>query len=178
MRIDQWLCNARFFRARGLAQTAVDSGRVKVNGERAKSSVTLAVGDKLDIQLGEYTWELTVLSVTEYVHGFTPEPRELYEEDEDSLARRAQAMEAKKLTATERPHAPEARGERHRSGRGERPGGERSGRGPGGERSGRGAGGSGGGGNAPPGGRKGRHRRKRPRGGSDRGGGGGGGQPQ
>jgi len=158
MRIDQWLCNARFFKARGLAQTAVDSGRVKVNGERSKSSVMLAVGDKLNIQLGEYSWELTVLSVTEYVHGFTPEPRELYEEDEDSLARRAQAMEAKKLNAIERPRAPEARGERHRAGgRGERPGGERSGRG---------------GGGAAPGARKGRHRRKRPRGGPERGNGG------
>lgn len=160
MRIDQWLCNARFFKARGLAQTAVDSGRVKVNGERSKSSATLAVGDKLSIQLGEYTWELTVLSVTEYIHGFTPEPRELYEEDEDSLARRAQAMEAKKLNAVERPRASEGRGERQREGRRDRPGGERSGRG--------------GGGNAPPGARKGRHRRKRPRGGPERSGG----QPQ
>ena len=156
MRIDQWLCNARFFKARGLAQTAVDSGRVKVNGERSKSSVTLAVGDKLNIQLGEYTWELTVLSVTEYIHGFLPEPRELYEEDEDSLASRAQAMEARKLTAVERPRTSEGRGERQREGgRRDRPGGDRSGRG----------GGGGGGGNAPPGARKGRHRRKRPRGG-------------
>ena len=97
MRIDQWLCNARFFKSRGLAQTAVDSGRVKVNGERSKSSVMLAVGDVLNIQIGEYSWDVKVLSVTEYAHGFVPEPHELYEEDEDSLARRAQSMEAKKL---------------------------------------------------------------------------------
>lgn len=147
MRIDQWLCNARFFKSRGLAQTAVDSGRVKVNGERSKSSVMLAVGDKLNIQLGEYTWDVTVLSVTEYAHGFVPEPHELYEEDEDVLARRAQAMEAKKLQAMERAHPSNERGARPREGRGERPGG--------GDRQPRG--------NAP--GRKGRHRRKRSRGG-------------
>ena len=149
MRIDQWLCNARFFKSRGLAQTAVDSGRVKVNGERSKSSATLAVGDRLNIQLGEYAWDVTVLSVTDYAHGFVPEPHELYEEDEDTLARRAQAMEAKKLQAYERAHpAGERGGQRQREGRGERPGG--------GDRQPRG-------GNTP--GRKGRHRRKRSRGG-------------
>ena len=148
MRIDQWLCNARFFKSRGLAQTAVDSGRVKVNGERSKSSATLAVGDRLNIQLGEYAWDVTVLSVTDYAHGFVPEPHELYEEDEDTLARRAQAMEAKKLQAYERAHPANERGGRHREGRGERPGG-------GGDRQPRGNGQ----------GRKGRHRRKRSRGG-------------
>lgn len=148
MRIDQWLCNARFFKSRGLAQTAVDSGRVKVNGERSKSSATLAVGDRLNIQIGEYSWDVTVLSVTEYAHGFVPEPHELYEEDEDGLARRAQAMEAKKLQAMERAHPSADRGGRNREGRGERPGG--------GDRQPRG-------GNTP--GRKGRHRRKRSRGG-------------
>jgi ribosome-associated heat shock protein Hsp15 len=151
MRIEQWLCNARFFKSRGLAQTAVDSGRVKVNGERSKSGTMLAVGDQLNIQLGEYAWDVKVLSVTEYAHGFMPEPHELYEEDEDSLARRAQSMEAKKLQAMERAHPAADRGGRHREGRGERPGG-------GGERPARGGNGQG------PG-RKGRHRRKRPRGG-------------
>jgi len=149
MRIDQWLCNARFFKSRGLAQTAVDSGRVKVNNERSKSSATLAVGDLLNIQIGEYSWDVKVLSVTEYAHGFIPEPQELYEEDEDSLARRAQSMEAKKLQAMERPQPSSGRGGRHHEGRGDRPGG-------GGERPPRGGNGQG---------RKGRHRRKRPRGG-------------
>jgi len=148
MRIEQWLCNARFFKSRGLAQTAVDSGRVKVNGERSKSGTALAVGDQLNIQIGEYSWDVKVLSVTEYAHGFVPEPHELYEEDEDALARRAQAMEAKKLQAIERAHPSADRGGRQREGRGERPGG--------GDRQPRG--------NAPAG-RKGRHRRKRSRGG-------------
>jgi len=153
MRIEQWLCNARFFKSRGLAQTAVDSGRVKVNGERSKSGTALAIGDQLNIQIGEYSWDVKVLSVTEYAHGFVPEPHELYEEDEDALARRAQAMEAKKLQAIERAHPSADRGGRPREGRGERPGG--------GDRQPRG--------NAPAG-RKNRHRRKRSRGGGGGGG--------
>ena len=153
MRIEQWLCNARFFKSRGLAQTAVDSGRIKVNGERSKSGTALAVGDQLNIQIGEYSWDVKVLSVTEYAHGFVPEPHELYEEDEDALARRAQAMEAKKLQAIERAHPSAERGGRQREGRGERPGG--------GDRQPRG--------NAPAG-RKNRHRRKRSRGGGGGGG--------
>jgi ribosome-associated heat shock protein Hsp15 len=36
MRLDKWLWAARFFKTRTLAVTAIEAGRVTVNGERAK----------------------------------------------------------------------------------------------------------------------------------------------
>ena len=49
LRIDKWLWCARFFKSRSLAQQAVEGGHVQVNGERAKASRQVKVGDRLRI---------------------------------------------------------------------------------------------------------------------------------
>lgn len=162
MRIDKWLWNASLFNTRGLAQSAVEAGRVTLNGERCAATQDVKIGDRVVVGMGEFDWDVTVRAL-ELDQAFDPNPRDLYEEDEDSLARRAQAMEAKKLQAMERPQGAHGSGER-----GERQGRrERMGSGGGGER-------PGGGGRPGAPGRKGRHRRKRSRGGGgpDRRGGG------
>ena len=102
MRLDKWLWAARFYKSRGLAQTAIEGGHVKISPESAKPSGEIRPGDKISIRIGEYSWDVTVLAL-ETERGPAPDARLLYEEDEDSLARRAQAMEARKLQ-----HRPEA----------------------------------------------------------------------
>jgi ribosome-associated heat shock protein Hsp15 len=113
MRLDKWLWSARFYKSRGLAQNAIDAGHVKVNEESVKSSRDIRPGDKLSIRIGEYSWDVTVRAL-EMQHGPAPDARELYEEDEDSLARRAQAMEARKL---ERKAEPQHQHQQQRRGR-------------------------------------------------------------
>jgi ribosome-associated heat shock protein Hsp15 len=105
MRLDKWLWAARFYKSRGLAQSAIEGGHVKIHQESAKPSREIRPGDKLSIRIGEYSWDVTVLALV-LQRGPAPDARLLYEEDEDSLLRRAQAMEARKLQ-----HKPEA--ERH-----------------------------------------------------------------
>jgi ribosome-associated heat shock protein Hsp15 len=108
MKIDQWLWAAGFYNNRGLAQAAADGGKVKVGGERVKAAHEITPGDQLEIATGEYMLEVAVLAL-EAQHGMDGE-EPLYEESEDSIARRAQAMEAKKLAATHRRHSePEQR---------------------------------------------------------------------
>jgi ribosome-associated heat shock protein Hsp15 len=87
MRIDKWLWAARFFKTRGLAQTAVVGGKVRVHGERVKPAKELKVGDELAIRVGEYEWSVTVKALSER-RGPAEAARELYEESEDSRARR------------------------------------------------------------------------------------------
>lgn len=47
VRLDQWLCAARIFKSRTLAQKACDAGHVTVNDVAAKSSRSVRVGDKI-----------------------------------------------------------------------------------------------------------------------------------
>src|SRR6185312_4043094 len=46
VRLDKWLWAARFFKTRALAATAIETGKVEVNGERAKRAKQLQVGDQ------------------------------------------------------------------------------------------------------------------------------------
>ena len=88
MRVDKWLWAARFFRTRGLAQTAIAGGKVKVNEERSKPARELRVGDRLSLHIGEYAWEVTVAQLSDR-RGPAETARKLYVEDEASRARRA-----------------------------------------------------------------------------------------
>ena len=47
VRLDQWLCAARIYKSRTLAQESCEAGHVKVNDIVAKSSRIVRVGDKI-----------------------------------------------------------------------------------------------------------------------------------
>jgi ribosome-associated heat shock protein Hsp15 len=96
VRIDKWLWAARFFKTRSLATDAVDNGKVKLDGERVKPAKTLKVDDKLTIDNGADTWEVTVLGISD-VRGAAPIARLLYEETPASIAKRDNEHEARKL---------------------------------------------------------------------------------
>lgn len=48
IRFDKWLRVARFVKTRSLAADAVSGGKIEINGDRAKPSRGVRVGDKLD----------------------------------------------------------------------------------------------------------------------------------
>ena len=52
MRLDKWLWVARFYKTRGLAVDDIGKGRVSVNGQVAKASRELRVGDTLALRQG------------------------------------------------------------------------------------------------------------------------------
>jgi len=87
LRIDKWLWAARFFKTRSLAAQAVDGGKAKLNQQRVKPAKELHVGDVLEIQIGNYTWEITVLGLSAR-RGPAEEARLLYSESAESQERR------------------------------------------------------------------------------------------
>jgi ribosome-associated heat shock protein Hsp15 len=87
LRIDKWLWAARFFKTRGLAQTAVAGGKVKANGERVKPARAVAFGDRFSIRTGEFEWLITVKALSSQ-RGPAETARKLYEEDEAGRAQR------------------------------------------------------------------------------------------
>ena len=63
MRIDKWLKMVRIFKKREEAADACDSGRVKLNGQVAKASRTVKVGDEIVVKKGKRYIELEVLQI-------------------------------------------------------------------------------------------------------------------
>lgn len=114
IRIDKWLWAARFFKTRALAADAVDGGKVHVNGERAKPSRQLRVGDELRIHKGPYTFTVEVLGLT-LQRGPAEQARRLYREHESSIAERRRLQEEHRLLSggeSTAPGRPDKRGRR------------------------------------------------------------------
>ncbi|MFO1441916.1 RNA-binding S4 domain-containing protein [Bacillus sp. Bva_UNVM-123] len=53
MRLDKFLKVSRLIKRRTLAKEVSDQGRVTVNGQQAKASTTVKVGDELVIRFGQ-----------------------------------------------------------------------------------------------------------------------------
>jgi ribosome-associated heat shock protein Hsp15 len=95
VRIDKWLWAARFFKTRSAAQQAIEGGKVKLNGERTKPAKDLKPGDRLAINIRGYEWDIQVLQLSAQ-RGPAPVARTLYEEGEESRAKRALEVEKRR----------------------------------------------------------------------------------
>lgn len=65
MRLDKFLKVSRLIKRRTVANEACDAGRVMVNGKVAKASVNVKIGDVIEIQFGQKTVKVEVLSLSE-----------------------------------------------------------------------------------------------------------------
>jgi ribosome-associated heat shock protein Hsp15 len=95
MRIDKWLWAARFFKTRSLAARACDLGRIESNGNQAKSSREVRVGDLLQVknEAGDFQVEVLVLSE---IRGPAAIAQTLYRETEASREFRLKLAEERK----------------------------------------------------------------------------------
>ncbi|QAU33411.1 S4 domain-containing protein [Janthinobacterium sp. 17J80-10] len=96
VRIDKWLWAARFFKTRSLATDAVDGGKVRLNGERIKPARSVKPGDTLAIDNGATEWEVVVRGLSE-TRGPAAVAQTLYEETAESIAKRQQSAETRRL---------------------------------------------------------------------------------
>lgn len=96
VRIDKWLWAARFFKTRSLATDAVDSGKVRLNGDRVKPARSVKVGDTLDIDNGSTEWEVEVRDLADK-RGSASVAQGLYAETEQSIAARQKKAEQRKF---------------------------------------------------------------------------------
>jgi ribosome-associated heat shock protein Hsp15 len=103
-RLDKWLWAARFFKTRSLSADAVDSGKVRVDGDRAKPAKEVKVGMIVHIRNKNVEMECEVMALSNVRRG-APEAALLYAETEASKQKRENA----KLTR-EADHAVRERG--------------------------------------------------------------------
>ena len=95
VRLDKWLWAARFFKTRSAAQQAIEGGKVRLNGERTKPAKELKPGDQLVITIVVYEWTIRVVRLSDK-RGSATVARTLYEESEESRARRALEIEKRR----------------------------------------------------------------------------------
>lgn len=99
LRLDKWLWAARFYKTRSLATEEIGRGRVQVNGQDAKPSRDVRVGDRIELRQGPEARTVVVRGLSA-MRGPAPVAQALYEETPESLAARAEA-------ARQRREAPE-----------------------------------------------------------------------
>jgi len=87
VRLDRWLWAARFFKTRSLAATAIDGGKVQVNGVRVKRSAQVGAGDAVRIRKSPYEFVLEVRQASER-RGSAADAQQLYRETDESVRAR------------------------------------------------------------------------------------------
>ena len=108
VRMDKWLWAARFFKTRSLAARACELGRIEANGQQAKRSREIRVGDLLQVKNdgGEFLVEVLLLSE---IRGPAVIAQTLYRETAASRESRLKLAEGE-----ERCHTTKRRGKANR----------------------------------------------------------------
>jgi ribosome-associated heat shock protein Hsp15 len=99
-RLDKWLWAARFFKTRSLAADEIERGRVRVNGQDAKPSREVRVGDRVSVRQGDspVPREVSVRGLSD-VRGPAPQAQQLFDETAESVVAQAEWRERRRYAA-------------------------------------------------------------------------------
>lgn len=89
-RLDKWLWAARFFKTRSLSADAVDSGKVRADGDRAKPAKEVKIGMIINIRNKDFEIECEVTGLSDIRRG-APDAALLFAETEASKQKRENA---------------------------------------------------------------------------------------
>jgi ribosome-associated heat shock protein Hsp15 len=98
IRLDKWLVAARFVKTRGLAQKAIEGGKVKVNGERVKTARAVRVGDLVWLDVATVVRIVEVMALSDVRRDATF-AQTLYAETNESMKKREDLAANRKLFA-------------------------------------------------------------------------------
>jgi ribosome-associated heat shock protein Hsp15 len=96
IRIDKWLWAARFYKTRSLATDEIGKGRVAINGQSAKASREVKVGDMVSTRQGDINRAVKILALSDQ-RGPAPVAQALYEETPESIALREKTSLQRRL---------------------------------------------------------------------------------
>lgn len=95
IRIDKWLWAARFFKTRGIAKQAIESGKVQVDGQRTKPSKEIEIGAIIRLRQGFDEKTVLVKSLNDQRRPFS-EAKLMFEETQESIEKRIALAEQRK----------------------------------------------------------------------------------
>jgi ribosome-associated heat shock protein Hsp15 len=87
VRVDRWLWAARFFKTRSLAKTAIEGGKVHVDGQRTKPAKDIRIGQTLTVSRGATEVTVVVSALSEQ-RGPAKVAELLYNETLESIEQR------------------------------------------------------------------------------------------
>lgn len=91
LRLDRWLWFTRFYKTRTAASKAVNGGHVRLNGERARTSSNVGIGDRIHIVRNRLDFDVTVTAIPTR-RGPAREAQACYAESPESIQRREQRV--------------------------------------------------------------------------------------
>ena len=95
VRLDQWLWAARFYKTRSLSKTAINSGKVKVNGKSCKPSKEIVISDEVLIR-AKHSQKTVIVSFLSNIRQNATLASKLYVETEESIDTRLREEALKK----------------------------------------------------------------------------------
>ena len=95
VRLDQWLWAARFYKTRSLSKTAINSGKVKVNGKSCKPSKEIMISDEVLIRAKHFQ-KTVIVSFLSNIRQNATLASKLYVETEESIDTRLREQALKK----------------------------------------------------------------------------------
>ena len=98
VRLDQWLWAARFYKTRSLSKTAINSGKVKVNGKSCKPSKEIVVSDEVLIRAKHFQ-KTVIVSFLSNIRQNATLASKLYVETEESIDTRLREQALKKSSS-------------------------------------------------------------------------------
>lgn len=100
VRLDKWLWAARFFKTRAKAKEAIDGGKVHIDGNRARPSKEIKLGELIQLRQGWDEKMVVVKALSEMRRG-APEAALLYAETPESIEKRLQIAEQRKAAGNQ-----------------------------------------------------------------------------
>lgn len=102
VRLDKWLWAARFYKTRSIARNMVDGGKVHYNGQRSKPSKIVELGAVITLRQGQDDKTIKIEKISDQRRG-APEAQLLYTETDESIAKREENHQKRKLNAFHSP---------------------------------------------------------------------------
>ncbi|TQV73918.1 ribosome-associated heat shock protein Hsp15 [Aliikangiella marina] len=98
IRLDKWLWACRFYKTRAIAKAAIDGGKVHYEGQKPKPGKVVQLGETIKLRQGfdEKTVIVTALSDK---RGPAKVAQTLYEETAESIRKREETTQMRKLAA-------------------------------------------------------------------------------
>ncbi|ACT05141.1 RNA-binding S4 domain protein [Dickeya chrysanthemi Ech1591] len=103
VRLDKWLWAARFYKTRALAREMIDGGKVHYNGQRSKPGKLVELDAEITLRQGNDARTVIVRAVSDQRRPAV-QAQALYEETQQSIEKREQLAQARKLNALSMPH--------------------------------------------------------------------------